>query len=724
MKDLPSITAIGISVLLFSNAQAFAFLTEQFGGYNDGRVGDTCTGGGSTIPGWYTPQNGITLTNALGSLDAEGAGLVAAYGAKVQVSNAGITNLQGVYNKFVNAGTFPPGTDTNIYYSFLYKFNNLADVPTGNATRIIGVNRQNSGVTADLTFHWWLTASNTGSAIQIGINKYLGTTNFATTNISAGETVLIVVRQRVINGTGNDVEELWINPPTNTFGRDEGSVPPVAASASDGTEDTSTAGPGRFHIVQWVNAEFDELRIAASWAEVTIPRGSYISAYIASSPTNVTQVEGIGATFRSSAGNTTSPSYQWQISQNGTGTWTNIPGGVGLIYVTPNLYEGYADQGNRYRMIVTSGGDYSTATSTVATVTLTNPIFTASGVIVHDQFTDGVRHLPPVVTQSNSVWFTSLAAATNLNASTGDLVGVPLSGSSSLWLGFFTEANAPPVHVGPSVPERQIKVTLPFIPNAFDSHTNNGSLRFGLFDYYDGGLRPTADATTLTGSGGQGFSVRGYMLSVDFGTNFTANTPLSLLVRTGLEDSNLMGTTADYEILASGPAGGGYANAPSFVAGTRYTLEFSVKFTWPNSSLVTATISGGGTNWTCTAVDTNRAYHRFDAFAIRLHSLEASADSFTFPEFKVELYSDPAPCPYCFRISNCWYLSPTQFALEWESFSNISYQVQSRPSLTSGHWITNDTVLATGRLTTYTNDQAAGAQNFYRIMIPFPQPEL
>jgi len=50
--------------------------------------------------------------------------------------------------------------------------------------------------------------------------------------------------------------------------------------------------------------------------------------------------------------------------------------------------------------------------------------------------------------------------------------------------------------------------------------------------------------------------------------------------------------------------------------------------------------------------------------------------------------------------------------------------VQSRPSLTSGHWITNDTVLATGRLTTYTNDQAAGAQNFYRIMIPFPQPEL
>ena len=449
MKDYRSIITIVIGVLLFSNAQAFAFLTEQFGGYSDGRLGDDGTGGGNTIPGWYTPQNGITLTNSLGSLDAEARGLVASFGAKVQISNAGITNLQGVYNKFVNTGTFPPGTDTNIYYSFLYKILNLADVPTSTSTRIIGVNRQNSGVTYDSTFHWWLTASNTGSAIQIGINKYLGTTNFAMTNISAGETVLIVVRQRVINGAANDVEELWINPPTNTFGLDESSVPPVAASTSDGTEDTSPAGPGRFHIVQWVNAEFDELRIATSWAEVTIPRGTYISAYIASSPTNVTQVEGIGATFRSSAGNTTSPSYQWQINPNGTGTWTNIPGGVGPIYVTPNLYLP-ADQSNQYRMIVTAGWDNSTATSAVATVTLTNPIFTLG------QCRDRARpvhgwspHLPPV-TQTNSVWLYFTCGRNNLDASTGDLVGVPLSGRSSLWLAFFTETNGPPVHVGPS----------------------------------------------------------------------------------------------------------------------------------------------------------------------------------------------------------------------------------------------------------------------------------
>ena len=216
-------------------------------------------------------------------------------------------------------------------------------------------------------------------------------------------------------------------------------------------------------------------------------------------------------------------------------------------------------------------------------------------------------------------------------------------------------------------------MTLPFITNSFDSHTNNGSLRFGLFDYYDGGLRPTADATTLTGSGGQGASVRGYMLSVDFGTNFTANTPLSLLVRTGLDDSNLMGTTADYSSMASGPPGGGYANAPSFVAGTPYTLEFSVS-------------SGGNQFGDGDGVDLRAAGRTGPvrpstpigpiigsmSFAIRPHSLEASADSFTVPEFKVELSPlVPPPCTNCFpilRISDWWYLSPTQFALVWESF--------------------------------------------------------
>jgi len=722
MKQIRLFLIIAVSVLLSQVARADTFWTEQFSGYVDGRLGDSGVGGGGTIPGWYTPQNGVTITNSLGSLDAEALGLVASDGAKVRVSNAGITNLVGSYNKFVQPGAFPQANPTNLYYSFLYKFVNAADVPTSSSTRIIGVNRENSGVTSEATFHWWLTASNTGSAIQIGINKYLGVTNFATTNISAGQTVLIVVRQQILTGVNNDIEDLWIDPPTNTFGLGEGSVPPVAATVSDGTEDPSTTGPGRFHIPQWVNAEVDEIRVASTWAEATIPKGTCIAAKIVSSPTNITQVSEIGATFRVDAGNSTSPSYQWQISQDGGTTWNNITGADAKQYVTPNLFIG-SDQGNKYRAVITVDCNASSITSAVATVTLTSPTPTANGVIMHDQFTDTYRDVGPV-TQSNSVWFTSLAFTAFLDAISGDLVGTPQTATSSLWLGFFTETNALPVHLDIA---KKITVTMPFTPNSFSSHTNNGALRFGLFDYYDGAARPTADAATLTGSSGQGMSVRGYMLSIDFGTVFTANSPLSLLVRTGLGDNNLMGTTGDYVSMGSGPSGGGYTNAAAFVGGTPYTLEFSVWRIATNSVEVTATISGGGSNWTYTATETNAAYHRFDSFAIRPNSLETAADSFPFPEFKVEVTTTNPPVPNiitnlpAYQITEGKLLSPTLFKLTWQSTNGVSYDVLSRTSLSTGTWITNASVVATGLTTSYTNTQSAGVQNFYRISAPLPQ---
>src|SRR6202023_434831 len=101
-------------------------------------------------------------------------------------------------------------------------------------------------------------------------------------------------------------------------------------------------------------------------------------------------------------------------------------------------------------------------------------------------------------------------------------------------------------------------------------------LRIGLFDYADGGNRVVADDATVGGSAGNGINVSGYMLSLDFGPSFTANSPLSILARNILNDVNLLGTTSDYLSLGSGPSGGGYSNAPAFQAGVQYTLVFSV----------------------------------------------------------------------------------------------------------------------------------------------------
>jgi hypothetical protein len=77
-------------------------------------------------------------------------------------------------------------------------------------------------------------------------------------------------------------------------------------------------------------------------------------------------------------------------------------------------------------------------------------------------------------------------------------------------------------------------------------------------------------------------NVRGYMLNLDFGTNFTVNSPVQILARSFLPDINLMGTVSDYQSLGSGPAGGGFTGAHAFQAGTQYTLVFSVTRTAVN----------------------------------------------------------------------------------------------------------------------------------------------
>jgi hypothetical protein len=735
MKQIRLFPIIAVGVLLCQAVRATEVQTEEFIGYIDGRLGDSGVGAGSTPPGWNTARNDITVTNSLGSLDGQPLGLVQSYGAMARIANqawATNTAIVSTYYFFAQKGQFQQTTQQNIYYSWLYKFENAADVPTTDGRLLVGVNRQNSGVASTNTFHWWLAAKNDGSGnLQVGVTKFQGTpgcqTNYATTNITQGETFLVVVRQQIMSSPTNDIIDLWINPATNTFGLGEGSVPPVAATVSDISEDSSTSGPGRFHLLPSVNAKFDEFRVGTTWADVTIPKGTCVTAHFSVQPLNTTNSSEISAYFIADPGNSTGASVQWQLSKDSGATWTDILGAVNQKYYTPNLFIG-SDQGNQYRCIAYTACNGNYATSSVATVTLTVPTVTGTGTIMDDVFSDTYRDLMPV-TSVNSVWWTSLAFTAYLDAAGGSLIGIPQPATSSLWLGFFENTNALPVHLAIS---NQIKVTFPFTPNSFNSQTANGALRFGLFDYYDSGVanRPTNDNSNLTGSGGQGVNVRGYMLSVDFGQTFTANSPLSLLARSGIDDQNLMGTTGSYDSMDSGPAGGGYATAPAFQAGTQYTLQFTVWRTGTNQCLVSAYISGGGTNWYYYNTETNFAYHRFDSFAIRPNSLETSADSFTMPEFKVEVstqaLTNAAPTPIvitnlpAFHITQGILLSPTQFKLTWESTNGVSYDVLSKTSLT-GTWTTNASVVATGLTTSYTNTQAAGVQNFYRISAPLPQ---
>lgn len=716
MKQIRLALAVTTIALASANVNATLLRSTQIVGYNTGNLGTSGVGAGADA--WENATAQVTVTNGSGSLDGTSLGLVASAGDRVFISATTALNAR---NQFVPANTYPVATtETNIYFSFLYRFRNVADVSSAGELMI----RMNTGTSGTGTAqHWDLHARESGGQIQLGIAKAAGITNFATTNISQGQTVFVVIRQQMKVGAQNDIYDLWINPPANFFGTNEVDIPPVSATvgalATDGTEAASGSGPGRFVVVAGLNSEFDEFRAATTWAEVTPAVGSCVGAAIETHPTNVTQVAEISASFHAKAlASATSPTYQWQRSTNSGSTWNNIIGAVSSSYTTPNL--ALSESGSQYRVIVNVAcGGGSSATSSVATVTLTAPILTPVGLIMHDTFLDPTNafdgRAEGPIWSSNSVWVTSVTDDLTAFGQGGNLLASfgGVGGASRLWLGYFIETNQPPVHLGVG---RSIRVTLPFTPNAYSSFTNNSGLRFGVFDYADGGTRVPGDGAAAGGSAGNGNGVRGYMLNLDFGPTFTANSPLQLLVRSSLGDNNLMGSVALYESLGSGPAGGGYTGAVAFQAGTQYTLQLTVARTAVNSVNITAAISGGGTNWSHTVTETNAAFHRFDAFAIRPNSLETTADSFTFSDFIVEVLQG-AVSVAPFNITSVQSLSPTAVKVTWSSEVGATYHVLSRATLT-GVETTNATIVATGTSTSYTNSPISGSERYYRVLAP------
>jgi hypothetical protein len=190
---------------------------------------------------------------------------------------------------------------------------------------------------------------------------------------------------------------------------------------------------------------------------------------------------------------------------------------------------------------------------------------------------------------------------------------------------------------------------------------------------------------------------------------------LQLLVRNNLGDNNLMGTTGDYQSLGSGPAGGGFTNAPAFTAGSEYTLTFTIARIADNVVTITNTITGPNGPWTHFVTETNLAYHRFDSFAIRPNSLETSADMFNIAEFKVEVLA-VVISPASINVTSIS-RSGNNVRLNWAPTpaGTYTYTVQRKTSLTDATWTTLQSGIST---TTYTDNTASAATGFYRVSSP------
>jgi hypothetical protein len=646
-------------------------------------------GAGSTI--WNIgggSGGGDIFAHPAGKLAYPGLGGASAANVGVFLTNT----TSGTRNRGFN---FTDTTSGTLYASFLL---DVVTAPTANRQVVFltSTNTASAGSSVCGVF------VNSSSQLQVSKNSSTSLGAATTTALTTGATNLVVVRYtwNTVDTTDDEVA-LWLNP--GSLGVAEGSVPATSITHSTGTD---FANLNHFFIQQRNNASsagsallLDEVRIGTTWASVTPTGVTCSAAGVANQPSSITIAEGLNARF-TSLGSGTTPTYQWQLSTDNGTTWNSISGATNSAYATGNL--ALANSGLKVRTLVNvvCGGG-SSATSSVATVTITNAVATPAGLIVDDYWLDSDRLTGPVAT-NNSVWFAS--TATTLTAGVGVMTAAPSAGASRLWLGYFVDSAAATTPVSLAV-GTTLKATAKFTPTAFASFTAGGNtIRVGLFDYADGGTR-VADGFG-TGSTGNGSGVRGYMSILNWGTNFTGNTLIDTYARSTPTDGNLMGSTAGiFAQLGSGPAGT-YTGNNAFQAGIEYTLEMSVSRTATNSTTITTTITGGALNYTYATNDTTSAFHRFDAFGFRANSLETTADTFNFSQFKVEVVTNaasaPTPIPVAIAQAN------GNVILTW---TNATFALQSSTNVASGY------ATIGGATSPYTN-APSGTKKFFRLFAP------
>lgn len=612
-------------------------------------------------------------------------------GLYLRTNNTTATRSRGILYTTTSSGS--------VYCSFLMIAEQApsASDPLGPNRLFAKLDNATTGTGSGSMAGVWLTSSNT-----LAISKSSNSSPTADTGVVLSPGVHMVVLRYTFNPDGDDEVAIWVDP--TALAAAEGSLPVPTLSTTTGADVTSLSSFYVYHIGSEVVASIfmDEIRLGTTWASVT-PTGIVCnSAGVVTSPTNQTITEGLSATLNVVPAGT-SPAVQWEVSTDNGNNWTAV-GTPGVSYTTPVLAT--ADSGRQYRAVVNVGCNGSSVTSAVAVVTVNAAVNTPSGLIVQDTFADGSRLNLPYATD-NSLWL----ATAGLDASSGTLVGTPQTGSA-VWLGFFTDdQTAPPglpVHLAVG---KQLKATLKFSADSIVASGGN-SVRMGLFDYADGGVRPTADGSGVANSG---VGVRGYMLTLNFGTTFNDDTPLELFARNNLSAADLMGTTGNYQSLGSGPTGGALNGAAAFTSGITNVVELSVARTGFSTVQVALSITAGNSNWTHTVTDSTFAYPRFDAFGVRMNSLATTANIFTFPEFKIEVLDVSIPVNP-FSITSAQMLNPTSFKLTWDSVAGKSYHVLSTPALSPAVWTTNATVIATDASTSYTNSPVSDTQRFYRVV--------
>jgi hypothetical protein len=504
-----------------------------------------------------------------------------------------------------------------------------------------------------------------------------------------------VVYTMIYSVTRTDVDQVVV---TNMFSG------PNLNLEVDVTDNSGTCSNFDCFAIRPAGANASTTNIVVTEFKVEGPPGLLTPPIITSNPQDMSLTVSDFGIFSSAAAGSLPLGYQWYYTDS---VVTNrLTGQTNQNLVLTNIQSSQAGQ-----YFVVASNSQGSATSSLATLSVTTSAHTPRGVIVDDTFQNNPRGA--TVTDTTSDWLGSVDTTLSWT-DPGSLLGMPQTNTSSLWIANFLDANAgAPIDLAVG---DALRVTLAFYPTNV-APLNTGTLRVGVFDFYDGATLLFQDGNVSTpswnGSGG-GANVRGYMLTINFGAQFGDATPLGLYVRNNLTSAGLMSATADFASLGSGP--GGLSNAPAFSDGTKYTLQLTVARVAATQMQVSAQITGGQlNNLSFGAGDATYFTHRFSAFALRPNRTTDSAGVFNFSEYKVEII--PATI-LPFRITGEQFTSPNQFVLTWQSVPGKAYYVESRPALNPSTWTTNAIVTGATGTTSWTNSSATLPSAFYRIAAP------
>ena len=282
-------------------------------------------------------------------------GLAASIGNSATNGGAGL-GVRRLFGTSFNSG--------KVYSSALFRMNNLGYGGSGwsGAAAQVGAltANDNSGFRLQI-----MVKSNSASGYVFGVQKggSGATATYDTTEYHAGDTVFLV-GQYDFTVSPNSVS-LWINPSSSTFGYS----PPASGFISANT------GPDgytidRFNFRQNTAAsvpaamQWDELRVSASWSDVTppfVPPAPQITA----PPTNQTVAVGDAASFSVSANSAASLSFQWLFYG------TNIPNATNSVYTRTNAQRYHAGS---YSVVVASSGGSILSSNAWLTVTAVLPL--------------------------------------------------------------------------------------------------------------------------------------------------------------------------------------------------------------------------------------------------------------------------------------------------------------------------------------------------------------